>query len=153
MNSEEVLLARVRAHFEAHMDGAALTDEIRNAAADGLLTGALMNATAALIPMALAAEQAAEAAKDVRESTRRLLLEVLEQTTGVIRYGAMQASVGRGTPSVVITDEAAIPPAMMRTAPDKAAILAQLKAGKHIPGATLSNAAPRLSITTHGAKA
>jgi hypothetical protein len=50
---------------------------------------------------------------------------------------------------VVITDEDELPPAFVRTAPDKAAILSALNAGEVVPGAALSNGAgPTLRITT-----
>ena len=54
----------------------------------------------------------------------------------------LTASMARGTPQVVITDEAALPDAYLRVvpeqrAPDKAAILAALKAGFDVPGCTL----------------
>lgn len=60
------------------------------------------------------------------------------------------ASVRQGTASVVVTDEAALPEAFVRTttAPDKAAIMAALKSGATVPGAELSNGVPSLSIRT-----
>jgi hypothetical protein len=50
---------------------------------------------------------------------------------------------------VVITDEDELPPAYLRTAPDKAAILSALNAGEVVPGAALSNGAgPVLTMRT-----
>lgn len=56
----------------------------------------------------------------------------------------------RQTPaSVVITDEAALPPSMVKTktstSPDKAAIKAALEAGQEVPGASMNNGGMSLS--------
>lgn len=51
-------------------------------------------------------------------------------------------------PKVIITDEAAIPPAYLRTMvqPDKIAISKALKSGEPVAGAALSNGEPALSV-------
>lgn len=58
------------------------------------------------------------------------------------------ASIGTGRSSLVLTDESALPDTLMRTTrvPDRAAILAALKAGQAVPGAEMSNAPPLLTI-------
>ena len=65
----------------------------------------------------------------------------------------LTASMARGVPQVVITDETALPDAYVRIvpeqrAPDKTAIAASLKQGIVIPGAELSNSLPRLMLRT-----
>lgn len=57
-------------------------------------------------------------------------------------------SLLRPPPKVVITDEAAIPPAYLRTMvqPDKIAISKALKSGEPVAGAALSNGEPALSV-------
>jgi len=63
------------------------------------------------------------------------------------------ASIAKGTPQVVITDESLLPAHCLRTvpattAPDKVAIAANLKAGIDVPGAELNNGFPRLQLRT-----
>lgn len=63
----------------------------------------------------------------------------------------LTASIARGTPQVVITDETALPEHCVRVipeqrAPDRVTIAANLKAGIPVPGAELSNSLPRLMI-------
>ena len=63
----------------------------------------------------------------------------------------LTASMARGSPQVVITNEAALADAYVRVvpeqrAPDKAAIAASLKAGIAVAGAELSNSLPKLQI-------
>lgn len=62
----------------------------------------------------------------------------------------LTASIRAGTPSVIITDEAALPAEYIRItkAPDKAAILADLKQGVVVEGAQLSNGIPSLAVRT-----
>lgn len=65
----------------------------------------------------------------------------------------LTASLARGVPQVVITDETALPEHCIRIipeqrAPDKVTIAANLKAGIDVPGAELSNPMPRLQIRT-----
>lgn len=57
-------------------------------------------------------------------------------------------TVRLGPPKVVITDEAAIPPAYLRTRvePDKIAISRALKSGEPVAGAALSNGEPTLFV-------
>lgn len=57
-------------------------------------------------------------------------------------------SVGKAPPALVVTDERLIPSKYVRTRReiDMPAALAALKDGKDVPGACLSNGAPRLTI-------
>lgn len=154
MSGAEVLLGRVWAAASRLANDQHQTQAVRDAATDVLLGSPkdMTRAIAGLIPIITAAETAQTAAKDAERDTRALLLDALESTTGVVRCGALQAAVASGARSVLITDEALIPPEMMRSAPDKAAIAKALKDGP-VPGATLSNGGgPTLRITTVGAK-
>ncbi|MDR3533988.1 MAG: siphovirus Gp157 family protein [Rhodopila sp.] len=74
------------------------------------------------------------------------VMTALDERKFVAPHGTV--SIRAGTPSLVITDEAAIPPEYLRTTvtPDKAAILADLKQGVVIEGAMLSNGSPSLAI-------
>jgi len=81
---------------------------------------------------------AAFAAMDVMELSR-------------VELPDLTASIAKGTPQVVITDEAALPEHCLRIipeqrAPDRVTIAANLKAGVHVPGAELSNSLPTLRI-------
>jgi hypothetical protein len=60
------------------------------------------------------------------------------------------ASVRVGQSVVIITDEASLPAAFVRTKtePEKALIAAALKAGQDVPGCELSNATPSLQVRT-----
>jgi hypothetical protein len=150
MSGAEVLLGRVWVAASRLVSDQHQTQAVRDAATDVLLEKDMMRAIAGLIPIITAAETAQAAAKDAERDIRALLLDALEQTSGVIRCGALQAAVASGARSVLITDEALIPPKMMRSAPDKAAIAKALKDGP-VPGATLSNGGgPTLRITTVG---
>ena len=62
----------------------------------------------------------------------------------------MTVSVKRGQPRVVVTDEEALPEAMIRVtrSPDKSLIGAALKAGNTVAGAELSNGLPSLQVRT-----
>ena len=76
----------------------------------------------------------------------------LMQESGLKKLELPEAtiSVRDGVPSVVITDETALPDSFIRTKtePDKAAIKDALKAGQDVPGATLSNAGPSVTVRT-----
>ncbi len=151
--SEAALLAKINDFAERLNYGPGPADHftasMRDAAVDVTLASGLHHKTAALIPVILAAEAAEEVAKGVVRDTRALLLDVLNQTTGVIRSASHQAGVANGKASVIITDEALLSPTMLRTAPDKAAIERALRAGGSVPGAVLSNGGgPQLRITT-----
>lgn len=75
-------------------------------------------------------------------------MEVLDMKR--VELPDLTASIAAGQPSVVITNEAAIPSEYTRTKtePDKAKIGADLKVGVVIPGAELSNGLPSLRIRT-----
>ena len=84
------------------------------------------------------------AAKDMRERLAMILQELPSKVLP-IRGRHHDATVVTARDGVRITDPDAVPPAFMRQpapAPDKAAILAALKAGQVVPGATLSNGGP-----------
>lgn len=59
-------------------------------------------------------------------------------------------AISPGRPKVIISDETALPEAYVRTKrePNKVAILEALEQGKSVPGATLSNRTPTLTIRT-----
>ena len=85
------------------------------------------------------------------EASRRAALEML----GALDLKRLDdpeftATTRVGQPGVVVTDEAALPDAFVRTkrTPDKAAIGAALKAGQNVPGAMLKNSAPSLQVRT-----
>jgi hypothetical protein len=105
----------------------------------------------AMVPLILALEEAEEVAKDNAGKARAALCAALEATTGRVRAGIHTATTSAGRASVAITDDTAIPAEYMRQPPpqpDKAAILAALKAGEDVPGVLLRNGPPVLRITT-----
>lgn len=62
----------------------------------------------------------------------------------------LTASIAVGRPSVLITEESAIPDQYIRVSrsPDKSALLQALKAGGDVPGVTLNNSLPSLQVRT-----
>ena len=80
---------------------------------------------------------------------RTVLLAAME-AVGEKKYEAPEATLGvrAGSVKAIITNEALIPDRLMliTKAPDKAEILAELKAGKIVIGAELSNSPPSLSL-------
>lgn len=59
-------------------------------------------------------------------------------------------SITDGRPGVVITDEAALPDSFVRITktPDKTAIGCALREGHEVPGATMQNGAPSMTVRT-----
>ena len=66
-----------------------------------------------------------------------------------LRLDSATITMKKGTQSVIITDEGKIPFDLMKSpqpAPDKKAILSELKEGREVPGCTLSNGVPSLQV-------
>jgi hypothetical protein len=121
----------------------------RDAAADVMLDDDILGTMQAAVGLILALEEQADASKRAAEQIRAALLTALDGTTGQIRVGIHTATVAKARASLVITDDAAIPPSFMEQPPpraDKAAILKALKAGAIVPGVALRNGAPSLRI-------
>lgn len=124
----------------------------RDAAADVMLEDDLILTATAMVPLILALEEQEAVAKDNAAKARAALCAALEATTGRVKAGIHTATTSAGKASVTVTDDAAIPPSFMRQPPpqpDKAAILAAIKAGATVPGVVLRNGAPSLRITTN----
>lgn len=123
---------------------------LRRAAADVSDAPDMLPAMEAMIPLILGLEDAAETLATMARTLRRHLAEVMDETgAATIRAETHTASVSAGRAGVVITDEALIPPTLMRQpppAPDKTAIAKLLREGKAVPGAVLGNAGPSLTI-------
>jgi len=87
---------------------------------------------------------------DRRVTAMRDLAFKLMQHANVpkIELALATLSVRAGTPKVVITDETALPESCIRTKrePDRVAIKDFLTSGVSVPGASLSNAEPGLTI-------
>ena len=86
-----------------------------------------------------------------RYDSKRALIAWAMQEAGIkkIENALVTLSLRNMPPSVVITDEAALPSLMVKvktvTSPDKAAIKAALEAGIEVAGASLSNGSQTLS--------
>lgn len=83
-----------------------------------------------------------------REITRHVMIQ-----SEIKKVGAPDLTIlmRPGTPSVVITDEAAIPPEFWKpSAPrlDRQSLLSELKSGTKVHGAELSNPEPVMSVRT-----
>lgn len=85
-----------------------------------------------------------------RSDALRALAFKLMQQAGVRKIELVPAtlSIRTGTPKVIVTDEAALPPACIRIKrePDKIAIRDHLARGEQVPGAELSNSEPQLAV-------
>jgi hypothetical protein len=87
-----------------------------------------------------------------REEAYRGTLAAVLETLGLRRYADPEASVyvTDGRSKVIITDAAAIPPALVETTvlhtPDKARIAEAIQRGDVVPGATLANPAPIVTV-------
>lgn len=124
----------------------------RDAAADVMLEDDLILTATAMVPLILALEEIEAVAKDNAGRARAALCAALEATTGQVRAGIHTATTTKGRASVTVTDDNAIPQSFMRQPPpqpDKAAILAAIKAGAEVPGVVLRNGAPTLTIRTN----
>jgi hypothetical protein len=86
-----------------------------------------------------------DARKDRLRATALQMLEALELLK--IERPLYTASVSRITKAIV-TDETALPPQFIRTAPDMIAINKALRAGEEVSGALLSNPTPSLRVQT-----
>jgi hypothetical protein len=85
------------------------------------------------------------------DTYRGLLFNVME-AAGQTKWTAPEftASLSPGRPGVVITDEAALPDAfvLVERKPDKALIKSALDSNLPVPGATISNGLPTLTVRT-----
>ena len=103
-------------------------------------------ATSLILEVEAAADALAVTAKQLRQA----LAEVMaESGAPSFRTDTHLATVSDGRAGVLITDPALIPADLMRQpppAPDKAAIAKLLKEGRPVPGATLGNGGPQLTI-------
>lgn len=108
--------------------------------------GAQAKAVASMIEDLDARRHRFTAREKEAKSTLFAVMVALEEKKFVAPHGTV--SIRDGTPSVVITDETVLPPEYLRTtvAPDRAAILADLKQGVVIEGAMLSNGFPSIAI-------
>lgn len=81
---------------------------------------------------------------------RKVALNAMERA-GIPKLVApdFTASVSAARPIVVITDEALLPPAYVKTerSPKKADIAAALKSGQEVPGAAMSNGGTTLRVS------
>lgn len=83
------------------------------------------------------------------EAMRSLAFKLLQQA-GLKKLELTEStlSIRAGTPRVIITDEAQLPPdcVRVRTEPDRMAIKERLARGETVAGAEMSNAEPVLSV-------
>lgn len=93
------------------------------------------------------AKARADRIKRRADKSRHLAQAIMEKigATKLERPG-YTATIGKGVPSLVITDDSIIPRKLM--APDKTAIKAALVKGENIPGCSLNNVPPVLRIKT-----
>lgn len=123
---------------------------LRRAAADAGEPDDFLPVAAAMVPLILDTEAAAESLKQHAARMRQALAEVLDEAGApAVRHGPHTAIVTSGRASVTITDPAEIPSSLMRhpaPAPDKAAILKLFTEGGTVPGATLGNSPRTLTI-------
>lgn len=150
MSGARNAIARLEAAVEPILTDGAAPLSVRKLAAAATDTGDILATAEACVPLILETEAAAEALAAHAKRLRQVLAEVMDETgCATLRSATHVASVSDGRAGVVVTDEAAIPPSLMRQpppAPDKAAISKLLREGKAVPGCMLGNAAPQLTI-------
>lgn len=150
MSGARDAFTRLEAALDPLLTDQAMPHAVRRLAALASEAGDFVRVAEHIIPVILAAEDAAETLTAAAKRLRQVMAEVMDETGATTIKGATHtASATRGRAGVVITDEAAIPPSLMRVpppAPDKAAIAKLLKAGEVVPGAVLGNSSPSLTI-------
>ena len=149
MSYEQTLLDRLKAAAAAVKDDSRHGVAVRDAAADVLLEASLIPAGSAMVSLVVALEDAAEAAKRAAAQARQALLDVmLESGAPAFSDGHHTASWSNGRAGVLVTDEAELPEPLWKIErkPDADAILKALRQGKDVPGATLRNGSPHLTI-------
>jgi hypothetical protein len=86
------------------------------------------------------------------EAKRSHILEAMEKADiAKISQPDFTISIKKGSPGLIVTDESSVPEWFWIPQPpklDRQHLLATLRAGEHIPGATLSNAAIQMQIRT-----
>ncbi len=85
------------------------------------------------------------------EAMRELAFKIMQMAdVRKVELPETTFSIAAGQPKVVITDEAVLPDALCRItrSPNKTKIAEWLKTGTAVPGASLSNAEPHLTIRT-----
>lgn len=111
----------------------------------------MARAGAAIVALESAAATAETQAKALREALLALMIE-----TGAPPISTPHHTISYSeTRRVRITDDAAIPPSLMRQPepkPDTEAIGRLLRAGHTVPGAALSNGTPSLTIRARNAR-
>lgn len=150
MSGARDVLARIEASVDRVLSDSAASAHTHRLAFAVCGTGDMLLAAEAMVPLILSLEDAAETLAAHAKRLRQVLAEVMDETgCATLRGETHIASVSAGRAGVVITDETAIPPSLMRQpppAPDKAAISKLLRGGKAVPGCMLGNAGPTLTI-------
>lgn len=150
MSGARDAFARLEAALAPLLTDQAIPHALRKQAAMASEAGDFFTVAQGIVPLILDTEDAAKNLTSIAKGLRQVLAEVLSETGAPgVRTEFHTASVTRTRAAVVVTDEAAIPPHLMRTpppAPDKAAIFQLLSKGEAVPGAVLGNAPPALTI-------
>lgn len=150
MSGARDAFARLEAALDPLMTDPAIPHGVRRLAALASECGDFVRVAEHIIPVIIAAEDAAETLAATAKRLRQVMAEVMDETgAATIRGETHTASVSRGRAAVVITEPALIPKDLWRTpepTPDKTAIAKLLNEGKAVAGASLSNAGPQLTI-------
>lgn len=125
----------VLASLESETDALALLDRlVEHALADKELAAKASERAARL-------KERAERSRDIIQRMMAALeLSKLERPVATLSISQHR--------ELQVIDEAELPEAFIRHAPDKVAIAKALRAGQDVPGATLGNDQPRLTIRT-----
>lgn len=124
--------------------------EVKAAAVEVGRASDIVPAAQAMVNLIVAVEDTVAELDYHAKKLRAKLAEVLDETGAPsIRTKHHTVFVSEGRSGVVITDQTAIPPHLMRqppAQPDKAAIAKLLSEGVSVPGVVLGNRAPSLTI-------
>lgn len=141
---------RLEAALDPLLTDTAMPHAVRRLAALASESGDFVSVAENIIPVILAAEDAAETLTAAAKRLRQVMAEVMDETgCATLRGDTHTASVSRGRAAVVITDPEQVPKELLRQPapiPDKSAIQRLLSRGEAVPGAVLGNASPTLTI-------
>jgi hypothetical protein len=159
MSIAQATLARMEADGTLDTDEAALMDALRQEVpeVDDVLVRLLRamgeaRANGNAVKDRITALEYREARFERQHDAYRAAVYAIFDALGMTKWkhAEFTASLSPGRPGVVITDEAALPDSFVRVErkPDKTAIKDALARGEAVPGATLQNSIPSLSVRT-----
>ena len=124
-----------------------LPPRLRDALAEAAMEGDLVELARRAAAAMLEAEAFSGACRNVHGQLRDAIQAALEDTgMGRIDLDAHTISLTEGGAGFAITDAAAVPSDLKRAFPDRDAIKRALAAGRDVPGVSLTNNPPHITV-------